>query len=43
MAPEEMTSCPGLFGTTSHYDKSGRRVGRSEPAWFGEKKTKWDK
>lgn len=43
MAKKEITSRPGLFGTTVHYDSNGRKVGESRPGLFGSKKTKWDK
>ena len=35
MAKKEITSRPGLFGTTSHYDSRGRQVGESRPGLFG--------
>lgn len=43
MAKKQIASRPGLFGTTNHYDNSGHKVGRSEPGFFGSKKTKCDK
>ena len=35
MAKKEITSRPGLFGTTNHYDSRGRKVGESRPGLFG--------
>ena len=35
MAKEKITSRPGWFGTTVHYDSSGRMVGKSCPGLFG--------
>ena len=32
---KRITSRPGLFGTTRHYDESGRLVGTSRPGLFG--------
>ena len=28
-------STPGLFGTINHYDEHGKKIGRSEPGFFG--------
>ena len=35
MAKKEITSRPGLFGTTQHYDSRGRKVGESRLGLFG--------
>ena len=35
MAKKEITSRPGLFGTTNHYDSKGRKVGYSQQGAFG--------
>ena len=35
MAKKEITSRPGMFGTTNHYDSRGRKVGESRPGLFG--------
>ena len=35
MAKKEITSRPGLFGTTNHYDSKGRKIGESRPGMFG--------
>ena len=35
MAKKEITSRPGLFGSTSHHDASGCKVGSSQEGWFG--------
>jgi len=35
MAKKEITSRPGFFGTTNHYDSNGRKVGKSRPGLFG--------
>ena len=43
MAKKEITSRPGLFGSEHHYDAKGKKIGRSDPGFFGSKTTKWDK
>ena len=35
MTKKEITSRPGWFGTTVHYDSNGRKVGESRPGFFG--------
>lgn len=35
MAKKEITSRPGIFGTTNHYDSKGHKVGESRPGLFG--------
>ena len=32
---KKITSRPGLFGTTNHYDSTGKKVGYSRPGAFG--------
>ena len=31
---KKVTSRPGLFGSTIHYDERGRRIGESRPGFF---------
>lgn len=31
----KVTSRPGLFGTTNHYDSRGKKIGESRPGFFG--------
>lgn len=31
----KVTSRPGLFGTTNHYDSKGKKIGESRPGFFG--------
>ena len=31
----KVTSHPGLFGTTNHYDSKGKKIGESRPGFFG--------
>ena len=33
-------SRPGWFGETIHYDSSGKKIGHSDPRFFGDKTTK---
>lgn len=35
MAKKEISSRPGLFGTTNHYDSNGKKIGESRPGLFG--------
>ena len=32
---KKVTSRKGLFGTTTHYDERGRKIGESSPSFFG--------
>ena len=34
---KKITSRPGLFGSTVHYDEKGHRVGRTTKGGFGRK------
>ena len=33
---KKVTSRPGLFGSTIHYDERGRKIGESRPGFFGD-------
>lgn len=35
MAPKKVTSVPGLFGGTDHYDENGNYIEYSMPGIFG--------
>ncbi len=35
MSPKRVTSVPGLFGSTNHYDENGNLISYSTPGLFG--------
>lgn len=43
MAKDKITSRPGWFGTTEHFDSKGRKIGESRPGLFGSTETEFNK